>query len=256
MPTVHAVAVSIRRGNMGLFIIARFSAVWLGATACGAMAACSATTGTSSGVHDNRVQEQAIWMKPAGGCPIGTSEGRTTCAACDMARPAECSSACKSGDSSACVVLGYAYAHGAYDSIDYSKSLALFERGCSLGSVEACEGVGRQRLRGEGCAKDETAALEILERVCRTGRGTACTLAGDGYEARGMDGDTAAGLRLVQEGCVLGSIDGCRRVAERCRRASTDGSTCVDRARERACALGDAESCGTLRTEGPTLRQE
>jgi TPR repeat protein len=136
-----------------------------------------------------------------------------------------------------------AHEFGVAGPVDYVASLALFERGCSLGSLEACEGIARQTARGEGCPRDEARAAKLFEELCRKGRGGACTQAAKLYFDR--IGRTSDGLAvgLADQGCTLGNLEGCRVFAARCVTSETETADCATRARERACALGDHDSC-------------
>lgn len=206
---------------------------------------CSATT-IATPTNAESATGKAVWWKPAGGCPAGSIEASRTCGACNAVRPEDCRFKCEHGDGNSCALLALVYELPINVPRDSRRSFGLYRRACDLGSGDGCEGLAGQQIRGDGCAKDEAAALELLEPMCKAGRGSACVHAARVYLARPSLADRSNGFDLLEDGCLKGSPDGCRLVAEHCPQYKPDDAECARRARESGCALqgADADWCG------------
>jgi len=157
-----------------------------------------------------------------------------------MGKGGDCPEKCNAGIGHACTLVGVKYEFGVAAPLDEAKAVSFFERGCKLGSAEGCESLARYRFRGRGGPRDDRAALALLEPLCLEGRGSACSLAARVHLARRTADDDERALRLLREGCERGSDEGCRTLAS-CE--NQEASACATRARERACELGDVDSC-------------
>lgn len=201
---------------------------------------CSAAT-IAVPTNAERAAGEAVWWKPDGGCPLGSVDAISTCAACNLARSEECRVRCERGDGDSCALLAFIYELPINVRKDSRKSFALYQRACDLGSGEGCEGVARQQIRGDGCVKDEVAALELLEPMCERGRGGACVVAAQVYLNRPNSADRSIGFHYLEEACLKGNPYGCKLLAEHCPQYRPDDTECARRARESGCALQGAD---------------
>ena len=172
--------------------------------------------------------------------------------------------ACDLGSSTGCTNLGFLYERGRGVKEDRARAVALYQRGCDGSSCSAsnlggCVNVGRAYRDGIGVAKDAAKAAEIFRAACErrdsqqddpqavTNGARACSLLGGLLIAGdGIPKDMEHGRDFSILGCDRGDAFGCFNAAV-CFNSGSD----TDPAKaasyfDRACKLGDGESCHEL----------
>jgi TPR repeat protein len=184
----------------------------------------------------------------------------------DAARAAaEYDEACELGSSTACTNLGFLYERGRGVRQDRARAFALYERGCAGSSCLAsnlggCLNVGRAYRDGIGVAVDEAKAAAIFREACdrkvnqddvhaAENGARACSLLGGLYmSGEGIPKDLEKGRELSVLGCERGDSFGCFNAAV-CFSSGADANPAQAASYfERACKLGDGESCHQLAT--------
>jgi uncharacterized protein len=168
--------------------------------------------------------------------------------------------ACDLGSSPGCTNLGFLYERGIGVKENKPLAMALYRRGCDGSSctpsnLGGCVNVGRAYRDGLGVEKDEAKAAEIFRQSCErpenksdphaAGNGArACSLLGGLYIAgEGIPKDLEHGRDFSIQGCERGDSFGCFNAA-----ALEDDPAKTASYYERACNLGDGESCHELAT--------
>lgn len=147
---------------------------------------------------------------------------------------------CDAGNANACNHLGYCEADGIGRPADVAAGVARLEKGCAAGDGRACFGIGQYAARLPGDAAAHT--KDAMDRACAADYAAGCTVAG---ALRNDAGELEAGRVLLEEGCRLGSSDGCR-FAGNLYAEGHGVSQSLARAVEfhnRGCELGSGPAC-------------
>jgi TPR repeat protein len=181
----------------------------------------------------------------------------------DLARAAaDYDEACELGSSTACTNLGFLYERGRGVREDKARAVALYQRGCDGSScapsnLGGCVNVGRAYRDGIGVAKNEAKAAEIFREACERveekadpqaaqNGARACSLLGGLLIAgEGIPKDLEHGRDFSILGCERGDSFGCFNAAVT---VLDDDPARAASYYERACNLGDGESCHELAT--------
>jgi len=182
----------------------------------------------------------------------------------DAARAAaDYDEACELGSATACTNLGFLYERGRGVRQDRAQAFALYERGCAgtscLGSnLGGCVNAGRAYRDGIGVAVNEEKAALIFREACDRKQNEddihaaengarACSLLGGLYIAGdGIPKDLEQGRDFSVLGCDRGDSFGCFNAAV-CFSSGADADPAKAASYfERACKLGDGESCHAL----------
>ena len=107
-----------------------------------------------------------------------------------------------------------------------------------------------------GRTKDLAKAAELWERACDARKAEGCNLAGAAYEmAHGVKKDLEKAQRLYQKACDKKHANGCDSLASVIAARTDSNNPKVAATYERACKLGNGDSCFWLATwvggEGP-----
>ena len=171
--------------------------------------------------------------------------------------------ACDLGSSTGCTNLGFLYERGRGVKEDRARALALYQRGCDGSSCSAsnlggCVNVGRAYRDGIGVAKDAAKAAEVFRAACErrdsqddpqgvANGARACSLLGGLLIAGdGIPKDMEHGRDFSILGCDRGDAFGCFNAAV-CFNFGSDADPAKAASYfDRACKLGDGESCHEL----------
>ncbi len=186
------------------------------------------------------------------------TQGRASSGDCQGA--AACEKACSAGDRCACGILGGLYLRGSTVGRDPKRGLPLLERACDEECTTACWALGNAYDGAAGVHADASRANRYYERLnslcqkgCDEGDADRCfTLAGSYLSQHGVKGDHARAqelyarsLGLYEPLCNGGAAHACARLA-----VLADHGLGMEESKpkamasyEKACALGDAESC-------------
>jgi hypothetical protein len=170
---------------------------------------------------------------------------------------------CDLGSSTACTNLGFLYERGRGVAEDQARAVALYQQGCDGSSCRAsnlggCVNVGRAYRDGIGAEKNEEKAAGIFREACdrkeskddlhaAEGGARACSLLGGLYIAgEGIPKDLEQGRDFSVLGCERGDSFGCFNAAI-CFSSGAEADPAKAASYfDRACALGDGESCHEL----------
>ena len=161
---------------------------------------------------------------------------------------------CQTGYPMACFHVGRARETGTGTQPDPAAAATHYGKVCASdlekAAAVACFNLGAMKLRGLGVAVDVKEGLRLVELGCKRGNGDSCTTwgvaLGNGMGSEPPNLKRAA--ELFQQGCDVGSLDGCFNLALAYR--GGDGVTkSKEQAREllfAACAKGSQASCDEL----------
>jgi TPR repeat protein len=182
----------------------------------------------------------------------------------DAARAAaDYEAACELGSTTGCTNLGFLYERGRGVREDRARAVALYQKGCdgtscSTPNLGGCVNVGRAYRDGIGVAKDEAKAAEIFRSACErpakdgdphaaASGARACSLLGGLYIAgEGIPKDMEHGRDFSILGCDRGDAFGCFNAAVCFNSPPDEDAAKAAGYFDRACKLGDAESCHEL----------
>jgi len=152
--------------------------------------------------------------------------------------------ACKAGASEACFHRGvYALALGkdlefVFDEAGHAALAAK----CRAGTGAACYHLAALHERGPMDWRDQSQASMFYRQACGAGDARGCHAQATAYAAGGSKAGVQKATGLYSQACHdLDFVASCRSLAEIS--ASSDPAAAKE-ARDRACALGDKESCG------------
>jgi TPR repeat protein len=188
----------------------------------------------------------------------GVARGPTGASECQGA--AACEKACNGGEACACGTVGALYLHGSSVGRDEKKGLALLDRACDAECAMACWALGNAYQSGAGTRSDMARANRYFDRLnalckrgCDDGDPDRCfTLAGSYLGEHGVVPDHARAeelyarsIALYEPLCDGGSAHACARLAvlQDHGLGTSESKPKATASYERACELGDAESC-------------
>jgi TPR repeat protein len=151
--------------------------------------------------------------------------------------------ACVSGSPEACSAFGVMNEVGAGAPMNPARAVALYKRACDAGNVRGCTNLGVARAYGLDGVRDPAYAVSLLDPACVRGDARACLhMAVLHTTGTGTSLDAALSRKLFAVACEGEEVVAC---VARAKRDETEGD--VASAADylaKACALGDAPSCG------------
>lgn len=227
------------------------TAMTVGVLAAAVCQICCSGTGSLPDVQTPVLPHmgEIVYPRPNNGCPPGSVDKFGVCAPCGPV--GDCRERCEKGSGDSCAMLALSTEVGANGPKDRVKARALYERGCGLGSLDACEGVASCYAEGDVCPRDIPRAYNMREALCAKGKVSACRMAASmslTVLSRPTDG-----LRIADRACQLGDADSCRLIVDHCRSVSRSDACPTDLSAY-ACALPQAAGVVPTATEEYQIR--
>ncbi len=166
----------------------------------------------------------------------------------DLPDPQVLKNSCRSGSSDACNALGTLYLTGQSGlPEDPTEARQYFHQACVRELALGCMNLATVWANGLGGRQNLTEAALLYEKSCRLGNLRGCSAAGYLYATgQGVRSDPAHAHSLLQKACQQDDAPGCLYLGAMQAQANQWQEALA--AYDKACELGDGESCNLLFT--------